>query len=54
MLITLLLALVALQWVISADLPNSSYLLPTSQLIVLSYAILGLLVLLSVASHHIR
>jgi hypothetical protein len=53
-LITLLLALVALQWVISADLPNSSYLLPTSQLILLSYLILGLLVMSSVGAYRIR
>lgn len=53
-LITLMLALVALQWVIAADLPDSSYLLPTSQLILLAYVSLGLLVMISVAVYRIR
>ena len=53
-LITLMLALVALEWVIAADLPDNSYLLPTSQLILLAYVSLGLLVMISVAIYRIR
>ncbi|KAF8055655.1 hypothetical protein HT031_006677 [Scenedesmus sp. PABB004] len=52
-LITLMLALVALQWVINENLPDSSYLLPTSQLVLLSYACLGMLVGVSVGVYQI-
>lgn len=52
-LITLLLALVALQWLLVADLPNSSYLLPTSQLVLLAYTCIGFMVMVSVMVYYI-
>ena len=47
--LTSLLSLLALQFVIEADLPNSSYVLPTKQLVLLSYASLALIAFESVA-----
>jgi hypothetical protein len=47
--LTSLLSLLALQFVIEAKLPNSSYVLPTKQLVLLSYASLALIAFESVA-----
>ncbi|KAI8464918.1 MAG: hypothetical protein J3K34DRAFT_101369 [Monoraphidium minutum] len=41
--VSLILALIALQFVIGRGMPESSYLLPTTKLILMSYAMLGLL-----------
>ena len=52
-LVTLFLSLVAIQYVQEADLPKSSYTIPSKQAVIVSYCLLGVLTLESLISYNL-